>query len=376
MDKCRICGKDFYPDPLLELLNMPAAAQNFPVWETLDQDRGIAMNVRQCSGCGVVQIDSEPVPYYREVIRASAYSPEMKSFRLKQFADWVKKYDLQNKKVLEAGCGKGEYLDLMSQSGPRCFGTEYSSESVQICKEKGLNVQKVFFEKGCEDLSEAPFDAFFILNWLEHIPDLSIFLKILSNQLIPEAPGLIEVPNYDMIKQNGLLTEFTAEHLYYFTESTLEGTLAAHGFDVQEYRSVWDHYILSAEVRKRRQDDPNRFSDQKKKINSQVRGFLSRYPKTVVWGAGHQSLMVLAMLGLTENEIRYVIDSAPVKQGKFTFVSHLPIVDPSYLESDPPDAVMIMCAGYSDEVVRMIRKKQGNRFALAIMRENGLEEQC
>lgn len=376
MDQCRICGKDLYRTPLLSLRNMPAAAQKFPTPETLDQDKGITMNVRQCSACGLVQLDSDPVPYYREVIRASAYSAEMKKFRQEQFASWVKKYRLQEKKVLEPGCGKGEYLDLMSEYVHHCFGTEYSSESVQTCREKGLKVQNVYFEKGDEFLENGPFDAFFILNWLEHIPNLSLFLKILANNLISGATGLIEVPNYDMIKQNGLLTEFTVEHLYYFTKSTLERTLAAHGFDVLDCRTVWDNYIISAEVEKRKEDDPNQFASLQKKIEMEVYGFLARHPKTIIWGAGHQSLMVMAMLGLTQNEIPYVIDSAPAKQGKLTFVSHIPIVDPSYLRSDPPGAILIMCAGYSDEVVRSLQKLDEKRFSLAIMRENGLEVLC
>ena len=79
-DRCRICGQELFPDILLELKNMPAAAQNFPTEETLADDHGIDLELRQCSCCGVVQLTNPPVPYFRDVIRAAGCSPEMRDF--------------------------------------------------------------------------------------------------------------------------------------------------------------------------------------------------------------------------------------------------------------------------------------------------------
>ena len=71
--------------------------------------------------------------------------------------------------------------------------------------------------------------------------------------------------------------------------------------------------------------------------------------------------------------IRYVVDSAPFKQGKFTPATHLPIVAPSALETDPVDAVIVVAAGYSDEVARTIRARFDPKLHVAIWRESGLE---
>ena len=74
-----------------------------------------------------------------------------------------------------------------------------------------------------------------------------------------------------------------------------------------------------------------------------------------------------------QHSIRYVVDSAPFKQGKFTPVTHFPIVAPSTLESDPVEAVIIMAAGYSDEVARTVRSRFSPSLNVAIWRESGLE---
>ena len=96
---CRICGHPFFKDPLLKYQNMPKSAQFLPDTNTLHFDRGIDLDIFQCSGCGLVQLNCEPVHYYKEVIRAAAFSDEMKNFRLKQFTEFVDKYSLKNAKV-------------------------------------------------------------------------------------------------------------------------------------------------------------------------------------------------------------------------------------------------------------------------------------
>ena len=103
--KCRVCDGEFFVEPLLQYKNMPKAAQFLPDAQTVKTEQGVDLNVDQCSSCGLVQLDSAPVSYYREVVRAAAFSPEMKQFRLEQFSEFVNKFFLQGKKVLEIGCG-------------------------------------------------------------------------------------------------------------------------------------------------------------------------------------------------------------------------------------------------------------------------------
>ena len=137
--KCRVCDAPLFKERLLQLRNMPSSAQNFP---TSCTDKGIDLSIYQCSKCGLIQLVCPPVPYYTNVIRASAYSEEMKRFRIKQFKKFVKKYNLKNKKVIEIGCGKGEYLSLIK--GVDAYGIENDKQSVDYCIRNGLNVKRQF----------------------------------------------------------------------------------------------------------------------------------------------------------------------------------------------------------------------------------------
>jgi len=371
--RCRICRLEFDAQPLLTYENMPASAQGFPEAASLTQDIGARLDVIQCPGCGLIQLGNQPVSYHREVIRATAFSAEMGEFRRRQFAEFVATHGLADKKVFEIGCGRGEYLTLMREAGTRACGIEFAEPSVQVCLQAGLEVTRGYIEDDAP-LPGAPYDAFFCLNFLEHMPDPGTVLRGLGANLAPKAVGLMEVPNFDMILQQRLFSEFISDHLLYFTTDTLTNALRLNGFDVLDCRPVWHDYILSATVRKRGGIDLSCFGEQRARLRRELHAFVEDCGEggVAVWGAGHQALAMLALADLGE-KIRYVVDSAPFKQSKFTPATHVPIVAPATLVSSPVSAVIVMAAAYSDEVVRTLRRDFSAQLEIAVLREDGLE---
>ncbi len=353
---------------------MPKAAQNMPDEKSVAMDRGVTLEVCQCSACGLVQLSNDPVPYYRDVIRAAAFSPEMKGFRSEQFKEWVQSYSLKRKKVIEIGCGRGEYLALMARADVNAYGVEHAEDSVRHCVENGLKVSQGFVRQGQVPLDNAPFDAFFILNFLEHLPDLGSVMRGISDNLADGAMGLVEVPNFDMIVQKGLFSEFIGDHLFYFTRDTLSNAFRMNGFDVVECKVVWFDYIISIVVKKTSAMDLSSFCQHQNHIRSQLQNYIHGFgaKRVAVWGAGHQALAILALANL-DDRIRYVVDSADFKQGKYTPATHVPIVAPDALKTDPVDAVIVMAASYSDEVVRIIRQNYSATIAVSVLRDYGLE---
>jgi len=374
ISKCRVCGHDFFAKPLLRYENMPRAAQFLPDTESLESDQGIDLDVCQCSGCGLVQLSNDAVHYYKEVVRAAAFSEEMKDYRMKQFGLFVQNYFLNGKKIIEVGCGCGEYLSIMQQCGVDAYGLEYSEESVSKCTEEGLRVFRGFVSSA-DRLKDAPYDAFYILNYLEHLPDPNSTLTGIYENLADDAIGLVEVPNFDMILRNKLFSEFISDHLLYFTKETLAITLKLNGFEIIESHDIWHDYIISTIVKKKKKLDISHFYEYQVQLKNEIEEYIRPFKnkKVAIWGAGHQAFTVISSLNLAGN-IRYVVDSATFKQGRFTPASHIPIVSPNALETDPVEAVIVMAAGYSDEVARIIRHKfDSDTIKLSILRDFGLE---
>lgn len=371
---CRVCARDLFAEPLLRYANMPRVAQFFPDHSTVAADTGLDLDIWQCAGCGLIQLRTEPVPYYKEVVRASGLSEEMRTFRAGQFGAFLQRFSLTGKRVIEIGCGRGEYLSILADAGADAFGLEYAAAAVASCRAAGLNASEGYVESPDMVLNGGPFDAFVILNFLEHFPDPNSALRGIHRNLSKGGVGLVEVPNFDMMLAEELFAEFTSDHLSYFTTDTLTTALSLNGFEVLECTEQFHRYFLSAVVRKREPLGLSHFAARQARLRDEVHAYVRRFTpgRVAIWGAGHQALALMSLLGL-QDSIRYVVDSAPFKQGKFTPVTHFPIVAPAMLESDPVEALIIMAAGYSDEVARIVRSRFDPRLHVAIWRESGLE---
>ena len=374
VSECRVCGGDFYPEPLLSFTGMPRCAQDFPDARMVAADTGVDLELRQCRQCGLAQLAGEPVPYYRDVIRASAVSDVLREAKTAQFAGFVETHGLRGRRIIEVGCGRGEFLSLLQTLDVEAFGLEHAQDAVADCVNRGLGVIRGYPGEGDEAWAAGPFDAFLLLMFLEHMPEPKAALRAVRENLRDGAVGLIEVPNLDFVLRNALYSEFIADHLTYFTTGTLRTALELNGFEVLDSMEARHDYVIAATVRTRERLDVSGFAAREAAVAAQLAAFIARFPqrRCAVWGAGHQALAAIALAGIG-GQIRYVVDSAPLKQGRLTPATHLPIVAPEMLVSDPVDAVIVMAASYSDEVVAIVRERFGPDLALAVLRESGLD---
>ena len=357
---CRACFSCLPIQDLISYKNMPKSAQGFPSVDDLSEDKGIDIILKECPYCGLVQAIGKPVPYYKDVIRAVAVSDEMKEFRIRQFSDWIRNYHLEGKRVIEIGCGKGEYLTLLEQAGLETFGLEHNEESIAEGQKNGHIVYSGFIKDEQTRIEGSPYDAFLCFNYLEHIPEPGLFLKGIANNLTADSYGLVEVPNFNMMIEKSLYSEFIQDHLSYFTKDSLSNLLSNCGFEILSLDEIWYGYIISATVRKRRPIDFRGMIEHRLLLKKSVKDYLTRCrnngERIAAWGAGHQALANLSLLEMSDY-IECVIDSAIFKQNKYTPATHLPIVGPGVLEAGNINVVIIMAAGYSQEIVAIMKKK-------------------
>ena len=370
MRSCRVCEGNL--DLLLTYENMPKAAQYLPDQEDLATEKGVDLRVCQCIRCGLVQLDNDPVSYYKEVIRAVGFSEDMKKFRSRQFQQLSFHHNLYNKKIVEVGCGTGDYLSLIKKNKIHCYGVEASKSAVQKCIDNGLDVYDMFIEGPGDKIPNGPFDAFFIMNFFEHLPDPNGTLAGISANLVDGGLGVVEVPNFDMMLRENLFSEFIGDHLFYFTHDTLVQTLQRNGFEILECRETWYNYILRATIKKRASLDLSKFSEFRKWLTDDLHHYINQFGNVATWGAGHQALAMLSLANLG-GKIRYIVDDAPFKQNKYSPATHIPIVSSKNLDIDPVDAVIVMAASYSDEVARKLKESHGDKVKIAILRERSLE---
>lgn len=374
--KCKACDGELFTSPLLSYKNSPLSAQDFH--NNPDQkNNSVNLDIYQCKKCNLVQHILTPVSYYKEVIRAVSVSKEMEEFRIKQFKEWVELNKLTNKKYIEIGCGAGDYLEIIKKIGIKeVFGLEYSDKNVAVCKTKNLEVSKGYLDNDLviQDHHQHGYDAFGIFSFMEHWPNPSEALSILWDLLADEAYGIIEVPNFEMIQKKGLYTEFITDHIFYFDKSSLSQLLQNNGFEITSIKTIWHDYILSVEVKKRTRLPVSNFKDSFNSLNDELTNYIRNFDNKniVIWGAGHQSLAIISLSGIARY-ISYIVDSANFKQNKYTSGTNIKIESPEKLKTNKPDAVIIIAAGYSDEVRKIISNEYSFIKNIAIVRENHLE---
>lgn len=373
-NNCRLCDRPL-GEPLLTYANMPDSAQGFLTEKELDGDRKSKFHVCQCRYCGLVQIPGNPVAYYKDVIRAAGVSEEMKDFRRRQFRDWIERYGLKGKKIIEIGCGRGEYMHIMAEQPVELYGMEHNPDSVRNVVKNGLRAMEGYPEEPNDVLNQGCFDGFYILSFLEHVPEPKRFLQSIYNGLTAQGVGIVEVPNFNMILEKKLFSEFIRDHLMYFTKETLRLLLECNGFEVLEIKEIRYDYILSAVVRKSLPLRIDELQNQKQTITEQLWEYIKAVKEKggtlAVWGAGHQALAILSMTEIYK-EVACVIDSAEFKQNKYTPATHIKVLPSRILIQGNITDVLIIAGGYSDEISRIMDRDYPN-VRHAILRDDGVE---
>ena len=376
MNRCIACKKMISSKVLMRIDNMPSCAQNIPSIDEADDDKPITVDILACPYCGLVQLGSEPVSYYRDVIRSGGISTTMAELRRAQYSKWIKDCNLTGKKIIEVGCGAGEFLSILNEYDVDARGLEHKKDLVEKAVAAGLKVYKGYTELEGYVIPDSPYDAFTSFNYLEHQPNPDIYLKAIANNLVDGGYGLITVPSLEYILEQKSFYEIIPDHIAYYTEDSLTNLLNSSGFRVLSIERI-NRDTLSAVVKKKKPVDLTELKKEQEYIQKDVDSFIenaSNKGKSIaVWGASHQGFTLCSVTGL-RGRVKYIIDSAPFKQGKVAPASHINIISPETALKDPTDIILIVAPGYTDEIADIIRKSYKTDVEIYTIRSNRIEK--
>lgn len=175
------------------------------------------------------------------------------------------KYFLKSSAVLDIGCGRGEFLEVLKEEKVQAIGIDNDIGMVKHCQQKGLQVTAADMFQFLLDAKDASFDGVFCSQVIEHLTleQLKLLMYLLSKKVRKGAPILLETPNprcsqamesfyTDMTHVRPILPEsiaFMAENyglrvkLFIFS-SPINAELAANTQDVALQRSYGDYAII------------------------------------------------------------------------------------------------------------------------------------
>ena len=151
------------------------------------------------------------------------------------------------KKLLDIGCGTGDFLQFAQKKGLKVFGIEPNQKAIEIAKNK-IGREGEFFDE-LSDTDET-FDSITLWHVLEHIPDLNQTLIEIKSKLKSEGELIIAVPNYKSFDAKFYQSFWAAydvpRHLWHFSPEDFDRLMNHHGMKiVNKYPLILDSYYVS-----------------------------------------------------------------------------------------------------------------------------------
>jgi SAM-dependent methyltransferase len=99
--------------------------------------------------------------------------------------------------VLDVGCGRGEFLDLLREHGVRARGIDLNAAMVEVCRGKGLDVETADALTYLRALPDGALGGLFAAQVVEHLEPryLTQLLDVAFDKLRPGAPIVLETIN-------------------------------------------------------------------------------------------------------------------------------------------------------------------------------------
>jgi 2-polyprenyl-3-methyl-5-hydroxy-6-metoxy-1,4-benzoquinol methylase len=143
------------------------------------------------------------------------------------------------RRLLEVGCGTGDFLSFAAERKFEGVGTEPAFEVAQRAGSRGLTVHALTLEKFAAQSPSERFDVVVMLNVLEHMPDAVGTLQQCRQMLAPDGILCIRVPNDFSEIQDAARQKLSREpwwiavpdHINYFNFASLRTLLYRLGFE-------------------------------------------------------------------------------------------------------------------------------------------------
>lgn len=334
-----------------------------------------------CPHCGFianVAFQAELHEYSQKYESTQAYSPTFNSFHRNLAARLIERYDLRGKRVVEIGCGQGEFLVLLSRLGNiQGIGVDpaYDGRVTEAEADPNLTFIADFYSEKYTDYTG---DFICCKMTLEHIPDTARFVRTVRRSIGERLDTTVffQIPSGGYVLQDLAFWDVYYEHCSYFTPVSLRLLFERCGFDVLGTSTEYDDQYLMIEAKPAADPagagampDPELFGQTQQAVEqfarnvplsldmwrSKLQAHHKEGKRAVIWGSGSKGVAFLTTLGLGP-EIGYAVDINPNKAGTYMAGTGHEIVTPDFLIDYRPDLVIVMNPVYTQEIERDLQR--------------------
>lgn len=397
MDKyaCRICGSEDH-SLILDYGRVALAGGLLASQEEAENEDKYPLTLVFCENCKHVQI--------REILDPSilfsnyAWETGVGTSIMRYCSEFAKgvadRTNLaEDAFVVEIASNDGTLLNEFKGSGRRVQGVDPARRIAEKATARGIPTRPEFFnlEVAKSIASEqGPADLVIGRNVLAHVADLHGLVAGVRTVLGPGGIAVIEFPHLVPMHEELQYDQVYHEHIGYHGLDSMRRLGEMHDLRVVDVESVPLHGG-SIRCYLGHRDDPrqpseqvaamlaveepllhfeawaefgDRVREQKRLLREELTNARARGEVVVGYGASGKGQALIQFCELDGSHVNYIVDKAPIKHGKWTPGSHIPIFDPSHMKQAGVDILLLFSWNLAEEILNQERElhSRGVRF--------------
>lgn len=400
-DFCRVCSGSNLRSVLD--LGMQPCANALPADPSeFEKEPRYPLELFLCEGCGHLQILDvvDPEELFGHYLYLTGTSSTMRDHFARYARAMAARCGLgPGARVVEVASNDGCLLASFHAEGAEVLGIEPARNVAERARASGVETLSSFFDEGCARTvreERGAFDLAVANNVLAHVDDPLDFLRGLRRLVEPEGRVVVEVPWAGQMFDRLEFDTIYHEHLSCFLAGPLGTLVRRAGLAVEEY---WHEPVHGGTLRllltpcsadadhaapfrelvetesARGLHGPQAweaFAEKARGLRDALTDLLrsERDAGRLVagYGAPAKGHTLLNFCGIGPELLGFTVDKNPLKAGRWTPGSHIPILTPDAIEERKPDLLLILPWNLAEEIMEQedSHRARGGRFLIPI----------
>lgn len=379
---CLICRTPF--EPFMSFGRQPIA-NAFLTPDQFGSEFFYELKVGTCPSCHMVQLGQHVDPglmFHEQYAFFSGTSKGMTVHFAELAAAMRERYlGGPDPFVVEIGSNDGILLQNYLGTPIRHLGVEPSGNVADVARAKGIQTISRFFDPGLAAeivVQHGQADVVTAANVMCHIPDLHSVVAGIRSLLKPTGALVFEDPYLGDIVEKASYDQIYDEHAFYFSVTSLQRLFAMHELEIvdaepQDVHGGSMRYTVrhrgsgavSSRVATQLQRETaaglardETYADLRRRIETSrdelvalLRRAKSDGKRVVGYGATSKSTTVTNYCGIGPDLVEFISDTTPIKQGKVSPGTHIPVRPYTEFQSRPPDYALLFAWNHAREIL-------------------------
>ena len=376
--RCDLCNNEI--KEFLDLGNQPLA-NKYPKKEEFKDEDYFPLKVLFCESCKNVQLGHK---VSRNLMFEEYFYLSSVNKGLVRYFEGLAEQLKDSEFLLDIGSNDGIFLRELKKIGVKCLGVD-PADVAKLANKEGLTTIISFFNKDCVNQIIEEYgkpDCITCSSTFTHLENPHQFIKDMKELISEKGKIILEVEYIGNFIKNIQFERFYLDRIFYYSVTSLKSLFEQYDMDIVDveeidvhggalkitiYNSSQNKQLTQRTIDWLKKEENELtveiltgFKDVVKENIDLFKNKLQEYKDQGLKVAGYGSPARLSCIcnygNIDESLIKFTVDDSPLKCGRFTPGTHIPIVSKEELEKYDPDLIIMFAYEYFEDIKRKLNK--------------------